>query len=341
MQNFKKKLTLKKQIDFLDRLGKLLDQNFSFKRALELMTHDPEFYELAERFVIHLKQGKSIESCFRDNQFHSIVVAFLFVSKQSGNFSEHIVNCTRALQMKHNLVKKLNEVLRYPMILLFFSIIIFFSISTFLIPLYHNSYSNLGNDQSVFWFQLIIYIIQYGILGLGILFAITFISLYFLLKNIDIEGRIELLNKIPIYNRFLRLTTTSHFSYHLAALLSNGRTIKDSLDIIRSQSDLPILKHYAEIILEYLSKGQPITQGFAPLVLIEGEMKILVLRSVEQGTLRKDLNAYALLVTESLEGQTKKMILFVQPLIYCLLGIIIITIYVLTLFPMFQMINNL
>lgn len=67
----------------------------------------------------------------------------------------------------------------------------------------------------------------------------------------------------------------------------------------------------------------------------------MIKRSTEQGTLAKDLQNYTNLAIDSMEEKLKNAMMVIQPAIYIVLGLMIVLIYSFTLFPMFQMINQL
>ncbi|WP_188206149.1 type II secretion system F family protein [Alkalibacillus aidingensis] len=335
------RLPLKKQIDFLDRLAKLLGKNYSIKQSLEFMLYDPEFYKLARSFVDFLQKGISIEDCFRQLNFQPIVVAFLYFSKTTGHLSQQIINCNNMLKTKYELQKKLQKILRYPIFLMIFSLIILFSMTLFLIPMYQTAFQSFGNAESMVWLNTIIKVFQLSITVFISIIALGVIIILIVHKQASIQTRIAFISRLPIVCSFYRLSTTAQFSYHLSSMMSNGKTIKEALSIIDNQYELPILQNYASEVITQLQDGKPLVDSFYSLTLIEKDLKLLIQRSTEQGTLVQDLNAYTSLVTASLEEKSKNLVVVIQPITYGVLGILIISIYVLAMFPMFQVINNL
>lgn len=81
--------------------------------------------------------------------------------------------------------------------------------------------------------------------------------------------------------------------------------------------------------------------AFKDLPILESEFKLMIKRSTEQGTLAKDLQNYTNLAIDSMEEKLKNAMMVIQPAIYIVLGLMIVLIYSFTLFPMFQMINQL
>ena len=81
----KKTIPLKEQIQFLNRLIKLLEKNYTFKKTLELMTYDPQFSKLATSFLHLLHDGSTVEDSFRKLKFDSTVIAYMYFTLMDQN----------------------------------------------------------------------------------------------------------------------------------------------------------------------------------------------------------------------------------------------------------------
>ncbi|WP_167264261.1 type II secretion system F family protein [Alkalibacillus almallahensis] len=333
-------ISLKDQVDFLNRLAKLLKHSFTLRQSLQFMMYDPKFNYLANEFVIRLQQGQSIDSCFRELKFHPIVNAFLYFSTSSGHMSYHLIQCYNLLKMRVDFQKKLKDITKYPLILLILSLVIFFCMSLFLLPVYNNTLNSIAQGASYIWFNLFVSIVQVVILAGIPLLLLTLFIIVIIYKKQSIEQQITTLDKIPLVRNVIRLSTTAQFAFHLGAIISNGKTVKSGLLIMSQQSDLTILEYYAKSILVDLKLGRTLTQSTNNLELIETDFKLMLKHSVEQGSLAEDLQAYAAIALSSLEERLQKLMMTIQPIMYSLLGIMIVIIYVLTLFPMFQLINH-
>ncbi|PKR78981.1 hypothetical protein CEY16_04300 [Halalkalibacillus sediminis] len=337
----KRPLKLQLQVQFLDRLSKLLIKNYSIKHALEFMVYDPQLGRIAEQFIVRLRSGESLDSCFKESKFQPSVVTFLYFSKESGKLPDHITNCTRILNMRMHFQKKLKEILTYPLFLLGMSLIIFFAISTNLLPLYSSAFNSFNDKNSFSFFQQLVQTVNF-ILVYGTILSLLIISIAIIIfYKSHLERKMIILNQIPIARKFASLFFSSQLAYHLSSLLQSGLTIKESLQIMSNQNESSLMRLYANEAWDHLSQGTSLYHSFKDLLLIEPDMKHLILRSEAQGTLNEDLNTYSVLILDAIEDRIRRLIVMVQPILYSVLGIFIIFIYVLTLYPMFQMMNKL
>lgn len=137
------------------------------------------------------------------------------------------------------------------------------------------------------------------------------------------------------------MLVTAQLSYQLASLLQSGKTIKEAILIIQEQDYMPSIQYFASLLADNLKTGMSLYNAFKDLPILESEFKLMIKRSTEQGTLAKDLQNYTNLAIDSMEEKLKNAMMVIQPAIYIVLGLMIVLIYSFTLFPMFQMINQL
>ena len=322
-------------------MAKLLERDHSMKQALEFLTYDPQLGHLAKQFVRSLEKGTSLKDCFKQHDFQPIVVSFLFFSNESGNLSEHLIHLNRLLTMRLEFQTKLKKLLRYPLFLLTVCIILLFALNMFLLPMFERSFRRMGAVGSLPTYQLILQITQTLFLSLLIGGIIASLLLYKFHRQSNVEKKIALYEKTPLFHGIFKMLVTAQLSYQLASLLQSGKTIKEAILIIQEQDYMPSIQYFASLLADNLKTGMSLYNAFKDLPILESEFKLMIKRSTEQGTLAKDLQNYTNLAIDSMEEKLKNAMMVIQPAIYIVLGLMIVLIYSFTLFPMFQMINQL
>ncbi|WP_279401519.1 type II secretion system F family protein [Piscibacillus salipiscarius] len=109
--------------------------------------------------------------------------------------------------------------------------------------------------------------------------------------------------------------------------------MKDSLILLKTQNENDTLKYFATITLKQLSNGTSLYHSIKDFPFIQEDLKWVINRSDEQGTLSYDLQQYSLLLLESLEERIKQTIMLIQPVLYAIVGLLVVTVYMLTIFP--------
>lgn len=338
-KRLKNNVSIIKQITFLDRLSKLISKHYNLRQALEFMEFDPQLKEISRKFSALLHNGHPIDHCFRLLAFHPLIVAFIKFSKESSHFQEHLSHCTKLMKMRHQIQNKLSKALRYPLVLLLLSMTLFIVMNYYMLPSMIDTFESLGSKHSLIVFDLLRALFNLALLVICLTFIFFFIIVFYLNRS-PVEQRIYLIHKIPIYKNFYCLLISMQMAYQIHALLLSGKNIREALMLLKAQHDLPIIQFFANLILEDLSKGRTLYQSFKDLPLIQDEFKWLIQRSDEQGTLVNDLQQYSQLLLEVIEEKSKRFIVIIQPVVYVIVGVLVITIYALTLFPIYKLIQH-
>ncbi|WP_170158447.1 type II secretion system F family protein [Aquisalibacillus elongatus] len=335
----RRKLSMSLQLAFLSRLTKLLNQNYTIRQSLEFMRFDPQLKSTASQLTVYLQKGHTIHRCFNYLAFHPIVITFMNFSKESGQLSQHLSYCQRLLIMKLNLQKKLMNVLKYPMLLIFVCIVIFSVINMYLFPSLSRTFESLNQHNSLWFFKIMIRFINISFMMFGLL-LMTSLVIYIITKRTTIHKRLTIMKQIPIVNKVFRRLLSLQFAYQLYALLISGKNLQESLKLIKTQHYMPYQQYLANLILKQLAIGKSFYESVMNIEYIQDELKWLIKRGEETCTLTDDLQHYTELMLDHLEEKMKTFILRIQPIFYIIIGLLILTIYMLTLFPIYQLMKQ-
>lgn len=110
--------------------------------------------------------------------------------------------------------------------------------------------------------------------------------------------------------------------------------------MLSAQNRLPILSHYAKQMIDELSKGMHITHLLTQLDFLDKQLSNIFQKNTDVGELQKDLTMFADFLTEELSRKIKKSITMMQPVFFIILAGFIITIYIMLMWPMFQLIKT-
>lgn len=330
------------QLRFLKRLHRLLSRGYPLLEALEVMAWDKELSRLATNFIEELQAGRSIDEVFDQHYFHHSIPSFLYFTKASSNLSESILKCSEMFdyRMKNN--KKFNQVLRYPLILLFvFSLTIFF-INQQVLPSFESLLqSSTQAKKTVGLLILIIDALQYIFIILAITISLSILIWRFFKKNIPIDTQLKVLNRLPIYRKFLKLQTSFQFATHFSSLLKAGLSLKQILSELSKQTRLPIINYYTDLITLDLNRGFHLSTLLSELPFIERQLANIFQKNNDIQSLEKDLNVYSEVLMEEMQRKIVATITLIQPVFYIIIAIFIVFIYISLMWPMFQLINSL
>jgi competence protein ComGB len=341
----KKTLPISEQILLLNRLANLLKNGYTFHKAIQLLKHDPKQGHLVSYIEKELLKGKNLDKIFQSLGYANTVVSFLYFSQTTGNLEQSLLNSSNLLNQQKAYEDKLKKVLQYPSLLFIILIFLLLGLKIFLLPLLSTMFQNFPSSgeediPSVMWLfhTLEIFINSFFI------FLILCIFSWYLWKRlkptIPLHIKLKIYHYFPIIRSYKRIITTYLFSYHFSSLLENGLSIKDTLQIMANQNHLPFVQHYSNSLIKAISAGKFLPNTIKSFSLMEKELPIIFQRSLNDGSLEKDLYHYANILIETLTTRISKILSVIQPIIYLIFGGIIITIYISILFPIFQLIQQ-
>lgn len=337
----KRSFSSENQLQFLKRLLRLLKNGYSLIDALEVIKWDKQMITTAETVINKLKDGLSIDQAFEQVGFHHTIIAYLYFSRTIGDLQVSIKKCIEMYESRLNYIKKIQQIIRYPIVLLFFFAILLYFIKQSILPSFIDLFpansaatsTVLLSSQLIDYFSLIIIVFT-------IIFLVSFILWKTYKQKISISQQINFYKYIPIYNVFIRLHTSFLFATHLSSLLKTGMPLKDILHNMSRQNKLPIIAYYSSIMMNGLSKGSPISLLMVNLSFLEDQLTRIFQKNTHMNALEKDLVAYADLLIEELHRKVMKSITLIQPIFFIILASFIVFIYITLMWPMFQLINS-
>lgn len=329
------------QLLFLQRLHYLLSMGYSILDALEVMKWDESLKPICEKVIVHLRKGMRIDKALEKANFHESVVAYLYFVSVNGNLLFSLEKCIMMFEHRMTYVTKFSRMIRYPIVLMIFFTILLIFLKQSVLPTFIELFRMSKDSSHTVLFSLLFIdlftMIIFTILGI---ILISFLVWNKIKHNIPIENKIKLYQKIPIYRTFLTMQTSYYFSTHLSMFLKAGMSLKDILKSISKQDKLPIIRYYANLMMEQLSQGRRVDHLLMALPLIEKQLGYIFQKNEDAHSLERDLIAYSNYIADQIERKVMRMIHFVQPTFFTILALFIIFIYVSLMWPMFQVIKT-
>lgn len=337
----KKQPSIELQLRFINRLYQLMNNGYSLIESLKILSFERDLKKLSSISEIELLKGKTFSEVLKKLNFTPLIYNYLYAVEARGSLKEHLLTCIKMLEQRQKYLKKVKEMLRYPLVLFFFFIGIFIVLNQFLLPSFENFLSI--NEQSLKTVYTIFFFIKFFtniFFMLIILFILVYVFKDYFYKKVSVEIRIKMMNLIPFFNNLFTLHNTFLFSSQLSTLLSSGMSIKNILEHLSLQSEREILSYYSSLLKQHLEKGGEIVPVLKKLPLLDPQLSIIFLNNMSNHDLAKDLMIYGSIIFDELERKLMKSVTYIQPIILSILAIFIVLMYVALLWPMFNLINN-
>lgn len=327
----KKLLTKKEQTRFVYLLGELLLNGFSISQALSFFENSQQFPEKVTQLCqTKLTAGLNLATILSDLAFPSQQVLQVELAQSHGNLAQTLLGISQQrrllLKQKENFIKAIS----YPLVLLLFLTLILLGMQFFLLPQLLAS-GMLTSDS------LAVVFIQKGpwfLLGLIILLGLLWLSWrYFSQKHGYLE-RLAYLIKIPLLKNILKDYYSAYFALEWGKLFNQGLELQQIITCLLATKKNSLMAELAGEMQTSLQDGISLAQQLQSFPFLTREFSQIILQGEARGNLGKELLLYSEILWQRFFKRIEFLITWVQPLIFLLVALLIVSIYVAMLLPL-------
>lgn len=337
--------TLKEQAEFLKRTGELLSRGYPLSEAIQSLTYQMKRKQQEEilQSLQSLKEGYPFYKILNDLFFHQTLVGFVFFAEKHGSLTEAFLEGSEMMLKREHDATKLKKLLLYPTILLLMTLFLFLFVDHILLPQYSYLFSSMSLTPNIFmqFIQFIGEFFPYIVVGMISLLFLLFLFYVLKLRKQSPLEKSGFLTSIPFIGSFFRLYMTHYFSIQLSYLLKGGLSILDALKHFEKHEKNAFDRQLGEEMKLKLSEGDTFDKIVRAYPFFERDLSFITRHGQENGKLEQELYFYSKYCLQKLEEKTEKLFKVVQPILYSVIGIIIVSIYLAILLPMFQLMNGL
>ncbi len=332
------------QVVFLKRLGELLDHGYSLTQGIEFLQlqMSQKCKSDLQSGLQKLKEGESFYSILTELKFHKDVLSYLFFSQKQGDISFALREGSSILARRIEHTAKLRKMISYPLFLIFFVCCIVIVMMKVLLPQFLGLYDSMNLDTS-FFITLLQNFTNIGKIGLYVVLAVLAISfLFFFLyfKRVSAIKQMKLIVKIPFINKWIRLLNSHFFSVQLSNLLKGGLSIYEAIKSFEEQQHSQFFKEEATLIKASLTSGERLDTIIHSRTYFDKELAQIIKHGQSHGNLDLELYHYSQYTLEQLDSKIASFLKISQPLLFGSIGLIIVSMYMAIMLPMFKLINS-
>ena len=311
-------------------------------RILEKQSEKPEQRKIYQKVVYELLRGENLSTAMekQGDKFPILLVNMIKTAELTGDLTSVLDDMADYYTSKEENRKAMVSAMTYPVIVLCIAIGVIIFILVSIVPSFVDMYRD--NDAEIpaittFVMGASDFIVNYYlfiILGLGIFVGI-FIYLYkhnrSFRKNVQlVVMHIPVFSKIVIYNEVYNFTKT------FASLLNHGVFITDSMEVLSKITNNEIYKELIAKTIINLNKGANISESFKgswAFPVAAYEMIVTGEKTGQLGLMMEKVANYYQVLHKTL---VKQMQSFIEPLMIAFLALIVGTILLSIVVPMFD-----
>ncbi|MGV6850789.1 MAG: type II secretion system inner membrane protein GspF [bacterium] len=244
------------------------------------------------------------------------------------------------LESREELIQTTRLALVYPALLMTVSFIVVGLLMTFVVPRVIQLFDNFGHELPVLTrilIQLSDVFQSYGLIILGVLFALGLLFAWGLRQTTFRQFWHALLLKTPLVGRLLQIFDTARFARTMSILSASAVPVLDALDVSSKVINNSLMRESVIKARKKVREGQSLAKaldadGYFPPVLIQ------MIESGEQSGQLPKMLEYAGEMTERETSRSMKTFMsIIEPLLILLVGLIVLFIVLAILLPIFDL----
>lgn len=333
------KWTLNQQCLFLNRLSELLAEGFSISEAisfLKIMMVKQE--SQLDQVVKRMASGESFPSSLSSLGFSADIITQLHFSIRNGQLIETLSFCASQMKRKQSQSQQAKKVIAYPSFLILLATLMMIAIRHYLLPTLEISVTN-DNKWGII---MIIFLEKLPYMMCSLVFIVLLVAsmLNRYLNKKSAYDHACFLIRMPIFGKWYSDYYTFYFSRELGYALLNGQSIYQFLEMVSSESTNQLLRELADLISTDLLAGDDLPTIMAKFPIFRKELTWIIYHGQLTSQLGKKLKLFSQECYQQLMTDIERKINYLQPVLFLFIGLIIVLIYGILMYPMLSMMKG-
>ena len=311
-------------------------------RILEKQSEKPEQRKVYQKVVYELLKGQDLSAAMekQGDKFPPLLVNMIKTAELTGDLTSVLDDMADYYTSKEETRKAMVSAMTYPVIVLCIAIGVIIFILISIVPQFVEMYED--NDAEIpaittFVMNVRDFIVNYY--ALIIVGVVVFVGLFVYLykKNKTFRKNVQLvLMHIPVFSQIIIYNEVYNFTKTFASLLNHGVFITDSMEVLAKITNNEIYKEIIARTIINLNKGVNISESFKgqwAFPVAAYEMIVTGEKTGQLGLMMEKVANYYQVLHKTL---VKQMQSFIEPLMIAFLALIVGTILLSIVVPMFD-----
>ncbi|WP_409301660.1 competence type IV pilus assembly protein ComGB [Peribacillus sp. SCS-155] len=340
------KWSMAEQAVFLSKLGELLEHGYPLSHAIQFigLQESAKKTEALDSVLDYLKQGETLYHSLEKISFDKQIISYIYYAENyGGNLPAALKEGGGFWKSRSEDLIKIRKLLVYPLFLLLFTGTVFFTLQKVLLPKFQSLFSSMDAGPNIFleFIRNISVILHYSPFCLLASAFLLFTFRYFWYSRQTPLRQRKFLQSIPFAGSLVKLYDTHFFATQLSGLLAGGLSINQSISLFAENQSEPFYEELCSLIRYELTQGKALESIFRDLPYFEPAISMIIAIGQKYGTLDKELFLYGRYILSKIEERINAALRFVQPVLFSVVGLLVVSIYLAVLMPMFSLLDGL
>lgn len=332
------------QARFLKRTGELLSRGYPLAEAIESMSFylEKKRKEDIKRSLDKLREGFPLYMILAELNFKRDLVSYVYFAEQHGGLARAVTEGSEMILKREADFQRLKKLAAYPIFLILLTFFLFVFVNKILLPKFSSLFSDMNLTPNIFMESIraaasMLPFVLYFLIGMMVIIELYYFVSFRRLPSLQQKMKLA---RLPYAGKFVRLLYSHNFSVQLSYLFSSGLSVLDALKVFEHNHHEPFSSEIGKDMISKLVAGQDFDRAVAGYPFFEEELPRIIRHGQRNGKLDQELYFYSRHCLKELEEMTEKMMKTVQPILYSFIGMLVVSLYLAILLPMFEMMKG-
>ncbi|MFQ6874493.1 MAG: type II secretion system F family protein, partial [Coprobacillus cateniformis] len=303
-------------------------------------TTDPKLQAVYKDVYVKLQQGLSLSSALeaQGELFPSLMINMFRASESTGMMDRTAMKLSVQFDKDNKLQNKVKSAMLYPMILIVVTVCVVIAVFTMILPNFFDVFEGtpiplitqimfgISKAMTAYWEWFLI----------GILVLICFITMSIKVPKVKFAwDRFKI--HCPKVGRLTSIIYTARFARSMSSLYTSGVSMLNSLELAKATINNKYIENQFDEVIKQVRDGTNLSQAISSVDGFDPKLSSSVYIGEESGKLDQTLLDVADDFDYEAELATEKMVTLLQPLMIIILGVIIGTIIVSVMLPLYSL----
>lgn len=339
----RKKMKLNDLSEFCRELGTMVSSGISLIMAMNIIakrTPNPKLQALYKDIYVKLQQGLSLSDALaaQGEMFPSLMINMFRASESTGMLDKTSMKLATQFDKDNKLQNKVKSAMMYPMILVIVTIFVVIAVFTLILP----NFFDMFGDAPIPLITQVMFGISKAMIAnwewflIGVLIIICIITMSMRVTKIRFAWD-KFKVHCPKVGYLTKIIYTARFARSMSSLYTSGVSMLNSLALARGTINNVYIASQFDEVIKQVCDGTNLSQAISIIDGFDPKLASSVYIGEESGKLDQTLLNVADDFDYEAELATEKMVTLLQPLMIIILGVIIGTIIISVMLPLYSL----
>lgn len=326
------KISLADQAFIFSTMVDLLKMGISLRKSVDFVRiMRPSVAQPMQNVVDRLQRGQSFSAAFQPYVSRNIYYQ-LAIADQHGGLVRTLSTIAQIFSSQEQQRKKLRSVIQYPLFLLLFLGLMMVGMRIYIMPELAD-----WNRETRSWDSQLVKVGWATVFLIGI----TALGYYcWKFRRSSITNQVNLLCRLPIIGPIYQNYCHYYLLANLSFLIANGMSVGSICKYLGQLDSKSLLHQIGKKVEHNIASGRQVEQIIQKAVYLPTELSLLVQKGSQKDTLATEIYALSMMKYKTLINRIERLILVVQPILFGIIGVVIVIMCWNLLMPMYNSIKE-